>query len=111
MQFLNLFGLAVRVFAMPVSSCASERVLSRLETFDDEKRSRLSTSLVDEMIVIHFLHKWALNSLRAESGKSGRAHSIVIGSKLLKKSKLEWVQSQKGKDSVRYNTTRTHSYP
>ena len=56
MKFPNLFALAVRVFATPVSSCTSERVFSTLKIFVDEKRSHLSTSLVDDMIVIHSLH-------------------------------------------------------
>ena len=60
MRFPNLFGLAVRVFATPVSSCAIERLFSTVKIIIDEKRSGLTTSLVDYITVM--LHKWFLHN-------------------------------------------------
>lgn len=36
-QFSNLYGIVVRIFATPVSSCASERVFCTLKLFVNEK--------------------------------------------------------------------------
>ena len=38
-QFLNLYGIAVDIFATPKYSCASERVFSILKLFVNEKWS------------------------------------------------------------------------
>ncbi len=45
-QFPNLYAVAARIFATPVSSAASERVFSALKILVDEQQSSLGTSLV-----------------------------------------------------------------
>ena len=55
-QFPNLYAVAARIYSTPVSSSASKRIFSTLEPFVDDKRSGLSTSLIDDMIVIRSLH-------------------------------------------------------
>ena len=56
-QFRNLFAVAARLFATPVLPAASERVFSALKLFVDEKRSRSSTDLMDDMIVVRAFHE------------------------------------------------------
>ncbi len=56
-QFPNLYAIATRIYATPVSSAASDRVFSALKLLFDDKRSRLGTSLVDDMIVVRSSHK------------------------------------------------------
>ena len=55
-QFPNLYAVAACIYSTPVSSSASERVFSTLKLFVDDERSGLSTSLVDDMIVVRSLH-------------------------------------------------------
>ncbi len=56
-QFPNLHAVAARIFATPVSSAASERGFSALKLLVDEQRSRLGTSIVEDMIVVRSLYK------------------------------------------------------
>ena len=56
-QFSNLYAVAARIFAKPVSYAASERVFSALKLLADEQRSRLGTSLVEDMLVVRSLYK------------------------------------------------------
>ncbi len=56
-QFPNLFAISVRIFSTPVSSAASKRLFSTLKLFVDDKLSCLSSSLIDDMIVVRLLHK------------------------------------------------------
>ena len=57
-QLPNVFYVALRIHAIPVSSAASERVFSALQLLVNEKRSTLSTSLIDDMIAIRSLHNF-----------------------------------------------------
>ncbi len=57
LKFPNLCAVIARASATPVSYSANERVFSVLKLFVDEKRSRLSTFLVDEMLLARSLHK------------------------------------------------------
>ena len=50
-QFPNLYVVAARVFARPVSSASSDRVFSVLNLFVGKKLSLLCSLLVDDMIV------------------------------------------------------------
>ena len=56
-QFPLLFTLAARVFATPVSSASSERVFSALKLLVSEKRSFLTSSLIDDVIALRSLHE------------------------------------------------------
>lgn len=56
-QFPSLHAVAARIYATPVSSAASERVFSVLKLVVDERRSRMSTSLIDDTIVIRSLYE------------------------------------------------------
>ena len=51
----NTFSVALRIYAIPVPSAASERIFSALQLLVNEKRSTLSPSLFDAMIVIQSL--------------------------------------------------------
>ena len=55
-QFPNIFSVALRIYAIPVSSAESERVFSALQLVVNEKRSTLSSSLIDDIMVIRSLH-------------------------------------------------------
>ena len=56
-QFPNLYAVAARVLATPVSSASSERVFSVPKLVADDKWSRRCSSVVDDMIVVRSLHK------------------------------------------------------
>ena len=56
-QFPNLYAVAARIYSTPVLSSANERVFSTLKQFVDDKRSGVSISLIDDMIVVRTLHK------------------------------------------------------
>ena len=55
-QFPQLFAVATRVYATSVSSSASERVISSLKLLFNDKRSRLCTSILVDMIAMRSLH-------------------------------------------------------
>ena len=56
-QFPNLFAVATRLFASPMASAASDCIFSTLKLFVDEKRSSLSTSIIDDMMVVDAFHE------------------------------------------------------
>ena len=56
-QFPDLYAVLMRVFVTPVSSSASEQVFSALKLMVTEKRSRLTPSIVDDMVVLRALHQ------------------------------------------------------
>ena len=56
-QFPDLYEVPMRVLATPVSSSASERVFSALKLLVTEKRSRLTPSIIDDMVTVRALHQ------------------------------------------------------
>ena len=55
-QYLFLYAVAARIYATPVSSSSSERLFSALKLLVEEKRSRLSNYVVDDMILVSSLY-------------------------------------------------------
>ena len=58
-QYPHIFNVAARIYATPVSSASSERVFSTLKHVVDDKRARMSSNLIDDIIAIRSLHNYA----------------------------------------------------